>query len=491
MVLAVLVVLILVGAGLYAASLRKEEKGGGGGPTWSTPFDEEFGNVRVTVGGKHADRNTNEPYIAMDPDDPNHMVAAGNDYSTPKGDVWVGYYWTFDGGRTWNRSFIPGYFGDTRPDGLLSPLNVYGPAGGTGDPVVAFGPGGEVYIAGIAFQRSMVGPNTIWVARSDDGGRTFPWDQIYTDIIIGEGVAAFHDKEWIAVDPNNGNVYITWSWFTGLSTAQIAFSRSTNGGQTWSPVKFISETLNMEIGVQGSQVVVDSQGRIHVTWIDFDRNVLRYTWSDDEGDAWGGPVDVCEVDPIPYNLNNGTYRTPTLPSMKVDTSGTASDGTLYVTWNDQRDGDADVYMVRSTDRGKTWDRPFRVNQDDRGNSRDQFFPTLTVTPRGEVVVAYYDRREDPHNTLLDMYMSVSLDRGDNFTDIRITTASFDGNAGGGSPLGQATGGDAFIGDYIGAVSSDSLAYAIWCDCRNGGPQPEYRDSDLYVGRIVLDRLGGD
>jgi len=461
-------------------------KGSSGG--WDTPYDNHFGNVRVTTKGAHTDRNTNEPGIDINPNDPLHIVAGGNDYSTVRGDVWVGYYWTYDGGVSWNRSFIPGYDGDISVDGLTSPLRIYSLTGGTGDPVVAFGPDGEVYMAGIAFERTMVGPNAIWVARSDDGGETFPSSQIYTDIIIGEGIAAFHDKEWIAVCQDTGNVYVTWSWFTGLSTSQIAFTRSTNGGQTWTPAMFISETLTLEIGVQGSQVVVDNDGTIHVSWVDFDRGVMRYTYSTNEGNSWNGPYDVCDVQPMAYTSNNGTYRTPTLPSMKVDMSDTETEGSIYITWSDQSEGDPNVYMVKSEDGGDEWGEPYRVNGEDNGH--DQFFPTLTISPDGDVIVTYYDKRDDPANSLLNMYMSASSDGGEIFTDFKITTESFDGNAGGGSPLGQYTQGDAFIGDYIGSVSNDEFALTIWCDTRNGGIDHADRNSDLYVGRMRLDRLDG-
>jgi hypothetical protein len=488
---AIAVIMVILIAAIAATYQGGDDDGGGGSRKSSgIPFDEDFGNVRVTMGDPPSDlatdSNTNEPHIAINPENPLHMVAGGNDYSTVRGDVWVGYYWTFDGGKSWNRSFIPGWDGDFSPDGIQSDLNIYRLTGGTGDPVVAFGPGGEVYMAGIAFWRSMAGPNSIWVARSDDGGVTFPGDQIYGDITIGDGLAAFHDKEWIAVDMNNGNVYVTWSLFSGLSRAQIAFTRSTNGGQSWTPPLPLSETLNMELGNQGSQVVVGSDGRIHVTWIDFDRGVLRYTWSDNEGDSWGGPMDVCDVDPMDYESNNGTYRTPSLPSMKVDTSGSGTDGRVYVTWSDDSEGDPNVYMVISPDNGDTWEDPFRVNGEDSGN--DQFFPTLAISPNGEVVVTYYDKREDPYNTMLDMYMSASTDGGQSFVDFKITTEPFNGNAGGGSPLGQATNGSAFIGDYIGSVASDEHVLTIWCDTRNGGTDAADRNSDLYVGRMILDRL---
>ncbi len=480
-IIAVVVVVLVI---VLAATFTGEDDGNGKKGTsggWDTPYDNHFGNVKVTVQGLHSDSNTNEPYIAINPNDPMNIVAAGNDYSTLLGDVWLGYYYSFDGGASWNRSFLPGYPGDIRGD--LSPLFGFM---GAGDAVVAFGPDGECYISLIAFERP-VGEirNGIYVARSNDGGKTFDGSDIHMVVDFGDGFLAFHDKEWIAVDPNSGDVYVTWSWFTAYSTAQILYSRSTDGGETWSDYQVLSQTLDAEIGNQGSQVVVDSEGVVHVIWVDFDREVIRYTSSGD-GSSFSTPVDLVDIDPIPYALNNNTYRTPTLPSLAVDTSGTDSDGNLYITWNDFRSGDADALLIMSDDGGDSWTDPVRVNQDEFQNGADQFFPAASVTPEGVVGIAFYDRREDTHNTMLNMYMATSTDQGATFQDFKITTEDFDGEAGGGSALGQATSGDAFIGDYIGTVANDEYIYAIWCDTRNG--DPDDRDADLYTARAVIDRI---
>ena len=53
----------------------------------------------------------------------------------------------------------------------------------------------------------------------------------------------FEDKPWIVADtngPHAGNLYIGWTHFT-LAASDLMFSRSTDGGKTWSqPIKLSS-----------------------------------------------------------------------------------------------------------------------------------------------------------------------------------------------------------------------------------------------------------
>ena len=48
-----------------------------------------------------------------------------------------------------------------------------------------------------------------------------------------------------------------------------------------------------------------------------------------------------------YELPNGGYRTPTLPALAVDNTGGPLDGSIYLTWNDQRNGNAGTGSGRS------------------------------------------------------------------------------------------------------------------------------------------------
>ena len=110
--------------------------------------------------------NQNEMSVAINPVNPLNMVAGANDYGCNSlyEDAWAGYYYTFDGGATWESGCIPGYPGDPSAEGL--PLQSYY---GAGDPVLEVDSNGRFYYAGIAFSRTPLAPSDIFVAISDDG----------------------------------------------------------------------------------------------------------------------------------------------------------------------------------------------------------------------------------------------------------------------------------------------------------------------------------
>jgi hypothetical protein len=481
---AIAVLVLLLGATLGASLILYEGRERG-----SRLGEEDnglrFENVAVT----DVQGNNNEPSIAVDPNDPLHIVAAGNDYGTPNGDAWVGYYVSWDGGKTWSWDLIPGYLG-----GPISELTGFDLAG---DPVVCFDSDGNVFISGLMAKRDRNPLNPlgfgfnlgradgIFVAKSTNGGETF--DQISVIVTAMQAMVSFHDKEWMAVDMNNGNVYVVWVVFTVLSFANVLFSRSTDNGNSFSTPTVISDYPAGEFSSQGSTIQVDPDGTVHILWIDFNLEQVRYTYSIDEGISFSQPESISEVQEIPRYIEGNGYRTPTLLMSAVDLSDTNTSGSLYVTWNDYREGDADILLIYSRDAGETWSEPIRVNNDTEGNGIDQFFSAVAVSDQGYVHLIFYDRRDDESNTLMHIYYALSKNGGDDFIfQANVTTESFDGN--------NAEGSQPFIGDYIGLTASNTTAYGIWCDTREA--EPEESDCELYsvavefAGDEYGDELGG-
>ncbi len=465
---AIAVVLILVvGAMIYFISTNEAGEGeeGGAGPD-EVPFQPVMlSNSQVT----NIPQANNEPSIAVNPTDPLNIVAASNDYGSPRGDAWCGFYATFDGGETWERGLVPGADGQ-RGETLWK-------FAGGGDPVLAFGPNGDCYLAGIVFQRdnsllNLVKPGTgIFVARSTDGGRTFPQVSIVIQSI--SLYTTFHDKEWIAVDPTTGDVHITWTAFNLYGVAaSIVHSVSTDNGNSWSLPQLLSDLTEGERQTQGSQVEVTNDGVVHVSWIDYDRGSLRYTRSSNGGDSFGDVRTIASVTPMDYYLPNGDYRTPTMCDMAVDTSGGEHEGSIYICWPDQSSGNADILMVYSNDGGSTFSTAMRVNNDTTEN--DQWFPAICVGIDGSVQLVFYDRRDDPENNLMSVYYAVTYDQGetfDNYMYIDEEVVNFEGD----NTRGP------FIGDYLGIASTHNRTYAVWCDAREG--TPETVRSDIWCGIV--------
>lgn len=441
------------------------------------PGGEFIISARENVAVTSIPESNNEPALAVDPNDPLHIVASSNDYGTPNGDAWVGYYVSWDGGLTWSRDLIPGYLGG--PVSELTGMDL------SGDPVVCFGPEGNVYISGLYAKRDRnplnpvgFGYNAgradgIFVATSTDGGETF--NQIAILATAFQTLISFHDKEWMAVDMNNGNVYVAWVVFSMLMVANVLVARSTDFGNSFSTPQVISEYSAADFNNQGTTIQVSPDSTVHVAWIDFSEGAVKYIYSENQGQSFSSPESIAEVVEIPRTMEGNNYRTPTLLMSAVDLSDTNTSGYLYITWNDYRTGDADILLIYSHDVGATWSEPIRVNNDEEGNGVDQFFSAVAVSPQGWVHMVFYDRRDDENNSLIWAYYAISKDWGQNFSfNMNMSDESFEGDY-------SRTGDNDFIGDYIGITATNTTAYAVWCDTRDG--TSDTGRSEIYFGAV--------
>src|SRR5439155_6921836 len=112
----------------------------------------EHPNVLVTIDPEA--RSQNEVTIAAFPNNRNVLVATARDTRQANGFSWAGYYRSTDGGASWTNALVPGFPGDTSPEGLSSPVHDAGWKIGS-DPVITTDREGRVYLAWLAF-----GPST-------------------------------------------------------------------------------------------------------------------------------------------------------------------------------------------------------------------------------------------------------------------------------------------------------------------------------------------
>ncbi len=276
-----------------------------------------------------------EPHIAVDPNNPQIVVAVFQQGRFPDGgSTALGYATSHDGGQTWVTGDLP-----------QLTVATGGPFERGSDPVVAFGPDGSVYAQTLVFTDPR---SAVAVQRSDDGGLTFGAPVLTQD---DSDPSVFNDKNWIAVDtfatsPHRGRVYSAWD--QGNSVGQPILLRvSDDRGQTWGPRVTVSSATS---GGLGAIPLVQPDGALTVIYEDFtagDDEVAQT--SHDGGVSFGPPVviDSVQSGALPDIRSGG------LPAAAVD----PATGTLYATWEDLRfrtDGVRDIVISRSTTSGASW-----------------------------------------------------------------------------------------------------------------------------------------
>jgi hypothetical protein len=118
---------------------------------------------------------------------------------------------------------------------------------------------------------------TVAVMRSTDNGDT--WSApIEIDRMLTDGVRDPADGHpvrtgdlipQIAVDASNGNLYVVWQDDRFTGEEQVAFSRSTDGGFTWTPAKQISKVGGLNQAFTPTVRAADDGRTVAVTHYDF------------------------------------------------------------------------------------------------------------------------------------------------------------------------------------------------------------------------------
>lgn len=215
-----------------------------------SPFAGLACNVQssIMIGGGHFV----EPFIAVNPRNPNDRIVAWIDRTRNADDT----AYTTDGGRTWHKAIPMGLDGCTGNSALAFE--------GNGDPGLSFSPNGTAYFESEPWQHWLTQPNAdyivyLYVQRSNDGGRT--WS---APVHVDNGDMTT-DKPFVIADPNHaGTVYVVWRNVAAGINPQppsrgrslILFSRSVNGGRTFSPPQIVDDNFPADASIGPSELAV-------------------------------------------------------------------------------------------------------------------------------------------------------------------------------------------------------------------------------------------
>jgi len=420
-------------------------------------------NVRI-----NSDNTTqiqNEEMIAINPLNPDQVVAVWRDFRL--GYRRVGYGYSINGGASWtdalffSGAYFPDYFWES-------------------DPGLGVDKNGN-FIAHTLCIDPVNNSSDICVYRSIDGGQNWsaPTQVVGADF-------GFEDKQWMATDrsssANTDNIYFAWTRFPDFANTRIMFAKSEDTAQTWSYAQ-LSDGIN---SVQWPTVTVDDTGKIYVAWGRYSPPSIRMRTSLD-GVSFTSEQTVVSTQAA-FTTLKGSVGTFSFAALEADISDSSPfQGNVYIAYMDKILGDADIYFIKSTNRGVSWSTPLRINDDASSNGKDQFHPWLSVNEDGVISVIFFDRRNDAANLYYDLYLTQSFDGGSSWTpNLRISNASsfpetqlsasliagFDPEKQpiSASPLAE------LLGEYIGVSSVDRQVNMIWTDTRSG-------NQDAYGSRF--------
>jgi hypothetical protein len=334
-----------------------------------------------------------EASVAVDPINPNIVVASSNDTGLTSG---IRFYRSTDGGATWTNRVIGA------GDGLGQSACC--------DGQLTFDKFGNLFLVFFDFQSTGVGANLV---TSSDGGATLRLlGSVITDISL--------DQPSVAVGPGptpgSGSVWVSTKTSGGLAVTGAPVTGLGAIGAFSAPV-----TLASSVGGNFGNVAVGPNGQVLVTYqlpVGGSGPSTVYTNLDPDGlgpQPFGArriatPTNVGGFRPVPFQPNRTIDAEA---NVAYDTSGGPHNGRAYLVYTDApsvASSDTNVFVRVSDDNGATWSQPIRVNDDTGTNS--QGFSGLAVDPvTGNLAVGWLDARNSTANNSVEYFVSASTDGG--------------------------------------------------------------------------------
>jgi hypothetical protein len=332
----------------------------------------------------------------------------------------------------------------------------------------------------------LAGPSNL-LYRSTDKGKTFHPAGAAGAVPGEAGIDS--DRQWLTADPHDPKV--VYMSYHDLAGPNIWVARSADGGTTWPqrvPVTAFTPTafLDAQGGNTSARPLVDphAEGTVYVTYAysdpvtsntaspkepDFVLRKIGVAVSHDEGLTW---TNVVAYDGTAKKARVGHPFT----TAAIDPAGN-----IYIAFSQRLEPSkkTSVYMIRSTDGAKTWSKPFLVNDPHNGSN---VMPSIVAPKAGVVDFAYYSTKVGDFDSKLGEW-AVEFTQTKNaasahptFVHSRIGGLAHYRDICLAGTLCAVTGGNRNLSDYLGlTVDAKGLAQVVWTDDANGASATYYAE----------------
>jgi hypothetical protein len=437
---------------------------GAAGSGGSFQFQGRTITVGTPVNVSQAKSNQYQPDIAINPTNPKQLFVAGEDDTNGiLGDLFTAS--SSDGGATWKTALVAGA-GGSLPQACC-------------EPVVAFDQFGNLFMAYL----DSTDPH-VTVVMSVDGGTTLT--QVAS--LSGQGqpnLAVGDNAVWVAYQDTNTILVAAGASVTQFNPPSVTFGTAEN----------VSVPSTLSAAPSVGRLAVGPTGAVAVTYQD--------------GNSGNGPDAVyVSVDPTGLGPNGtgtpsgfggfvkiastnvgSTDMIPAEPHLFVDADGNLAwdhsggpfNGRLYRVFVDAAavgSTNMSILLSFSDDKGQTWSKPLKVNDDSGATSH--FWPHVAVDQTtGNVGLSWYDARNDSSNVAVEYFGAVSFDGGKTISP-SFQIANGPSNAAN-APNSLNDYGEASGLDFFGGVM-----HPAWADnSKTLGNNPDLPNFDIATASITI------
>lgn len=401
----------------------------------------------------------------------NDVVVGYNDSRASASSQFSGISVSHDGGTTFTRLGPPSPFAS-------------GHGNNFGDPVVVYNRKLATWFAG-------------WLATGCGGQGIGLWtatnpDTWSTGACAISSTGADRESMWVDNNPSSpfyGRMYIAWNDFGAAGALRVTHS---DDGATWTPSVTLSGPFLREVQITGG-----SDGTVFAAALNENgggvgngsqQNLMFRSTNGGVTFTSSAQAAIPGTFTIPGNTacSSNAYFPKIQPIWRqtgYGIPGVGPSGVVHYDYAAHGTGadEGDIFYVRSTDNGTSWSAPLRLNTD-AAPGREQWMPSLSVTPSGTVVASWYDRRNTTDGVNYQRFIRVSIDNGASWGPDQAATPQIPQPAQP-DPNIQAC----YAGDYNYTAADDTRLFDTWTDGRVAiaptGPQ-----QDVFVNSIQASSL---